>query len=147
MPDPSSLRGGHDYQDLIAMRAIIELLRDPTRIVSVELEADDAGSIDDVRIKYRESRELRMQVKFAVDDTDAWTWAALLAVKNRPGKSTNRKARKRGQPKPVQALSTGREARPLLHKWFDSLCVLPPGIDVAGEIVTKRGVSDEVAQA
>src|ERR1700680_1502473 len=90
MPDPSSLRGGHDYQDLVAMRAIIELLRYPDRIADVELEADDAGSIDDVRVRYREPRELRMEVKFAVDETDNGTWQALLKVRNGPGQSAKR---------------------------------------------------------
>lgn len=134
------------------MRAIIELLRYPDRIAAVELEADDAGSIDDVLVRYREPRELRIQVKFAVDETDDWTWETLLKIRNGTGQPTNRQttkaaSRKKGKAKPAEVAGSGRQKRPLLYKWFDSLRELPSGIDVLGEIVTNRGVSDEVAQA
>ncbi len=59
-------------KDLVAMRAIIDLLRHPDKVDWVQLEAEEAGSIDDARVRYRDNREVRTHVKFAMDAEDAW---------------------------------------------------------------------------
>jgi archaellum biogenesis ATPase FlaH len=145
MPDPAPLRSGHDYQDLVAMRAILDLISQPSLIEYILLEADDAGSIDDVVIRYRDSSESRLQVKFSVDETDAWNWLDLLKVKTTREKPIRYHKGKALSSKVDDVAKAGKTPRPLLFKWFDSLRDLPTDVIVRGEIVTNRSFAADVS--
>jgi archaellum biogenesis ATPase FlaH len=145
VPDPASLRGGHDYQDLFAMRAILELIAIPDGVQFVALEADYAGSIDDIVVRYRDNREERLQIKFAVDECDLWTWDRLTLVETTSVSAssvTGKPASRSRSPKTTNTKPT--RARSLLFKWFDSLQIVPPNVDVTGRVVTNRGFDDGV---
>lgn len=58
-------RAGDDYQDIIGLEQIVEWLEHPSRFLSMEVEADDAGYLDDIVISLRDGTRIFRQVKFS----------------------------------------------------------------------------------
>jgi AAA ATPase-like protein len=84
-------RSGDDYQDIVALEVLIEMLEDPHRYEWVKLEADEAGALDDVVAMRRDGTIVAIQVKFsahASEATDPYSWTQLLEEpKSRVGKT------------------------------------------------------------
>lgn len=79
-------RAGDDYQDLVALELLLDMLEHPDRFAWIEVEADDAGALDDVVAQRADGAHVGRQVKFSTHpDTadDPWTWDVLL--KQEPG--------------------------------------------------------------
>ncbi len=110
-------RSGDDYQDLVAMEVLVEFLETPKEYEWVEVETDDAGSLDDVVARKADGTMVAIQVKFSTDPAgadDAWGWKELL--EQRTGKK-------------------GAVLPSPLEKWADSLAALK-----AREYVSYAGV-------
>lgn len=74
-------RSGDDYQDLVALDLIIEMLEHPTRYQWIRVEADEAGFLDDVVALRTDDTYVVRQVKFSAHpdrDDDNWSWETLL---------------------------------------------------------------------
>lgn len=74
-------RSGDDYQDLVALDLIIEMLEHPTRYQWIRVEADEAGFLDDVVALRTDDTYVVRQVKFSAhpdQDDDNWSWKRLL---------------------------------------------------------------------
>ncbi len=74
-------RSGDDYQDVVALQLLVEMLEHPDRYDWVEVEADNVGFLDDVKARKRDGGLVVKQVKFAAhpdNDGDPWTWEDLL---------------------------------------------------------------------
>ena len=68
LPAPSGSRlGGDDYQHLLTWLHAVKLLRGRDGVTRVELEARDAGNVDDLVVHRTARRALYHQVKFSVD--------------------------------------------------------------------------------
>jgi NACHT domain/Cap4 dsDNA endonuclease len=83
-------RAGDDYQDAVALQRMVEFLEHPDRFTWIEVEADDAGHLDDVKAVDSQNRYYLTQVKFSAHpekDEDTWTWEKLLAKKTKRSKS------------------------------------------------------------
>ena len=81
-------RLGDYYQDLVACETLIDWLEHSDRYIWVRLEADDAGSLDDVVALRSDGHLVVKQVKFSTNPqgpTDPLTWEKLLSEP--PGKS------------------------------------------------------------
>lgn len=76
---------GYEYQDLVAIEALIRFYRDPKSCSWVELEADKTdSSLDDVVVARSDGSLEYYQVKFTVDQIDyPLTWDWLLEKKPR----------------------------------------------------------------
>src|SRR5260221_2543211 len=82
-------RHGDDFQDVIALELLVDWLEHPQLYDWVEVEADDAGSLDDIKATKGRTVVVR-QVKYSVHpdkDDDAWDWKALLSKKTPRSKS------------------------------------------------------------
>jgi hypothetical protein len=65
---PSGARqAGDDYQHLVAWNRTLRSLLPGRRLVAVELEAVNAGNVDDVVVRYDQEPNEFTQVRFAVD--------------------------------------------------------------------------------
>lgn len=96
-------RAGDDYQDIVALELLVEMLEHPTRYQWVRVEADDTGYLDDIVALRSDGKLVAKQVKFSTDpesEAGAWTWRELLT--EREGK-------------------TGKKLPSLLQKWAYSL--------------------------
>jgi hypothetical protein len=70
LPAPSGARlSGDDYQHLLTWLHAVKLLRGRDGITRVELEARDAGNVDDIVVHRNGRPPLYHQVKFSVDAT------------------------------------------------------------------------------
>jgi len=99
-------RSGDDYQDIIALDIMVEMLEHPDRYQWIQVEADDAGTLDDVLALCSDGSLIAKQVKFSVEpekEDDPWKWDDLL----RKGKGKD-----------------GKELPSLLQKWAVSLEML-----------------------
>lgn len=77
-------RSGDDYQDIIALDELVEMLKHPERYKWIRVEADDAGYLDDVVVLRSSDQILAKQVKFSTDpdnEDDPWTLEKLLEKK------------------------------------------------------------------
>lgn len=95
-------RSGDDYQDLIALEVIIEMLEHPDRYKWISVEDDEFGFLDDVVALRSDGLYDIKQVKYSNYPENAkneWTWKILLE-------------RKKGK--------DGKELTSLLKKWFES---------------------------
>jgi hypothetical protein len=75
-------RAGDDYQDLVALDLLVEMLGHPDRYQWVRVEADDARLLDDVVALRADGQIIARQVKYSTNpshDSDPWTWEKLLA--------------------------------------------------------------------
>jgi hypothetical protein len=123
-------RLGDDYQDLIALDVMVDWLEHSHYYKWIRVEADDAGSLDDVVALKSDDRLVVNQVKFSTDpesDTDPLTWEDLLdkpiSKSKKPGKS-------------------------LLEKWSSSLEHLMESHRVSdASLVTNRAPSSELADS
>jgi hypothetical protein len=81
----ASIRLGLTYQDIVGVGYLLEMLQQRAeRILWVEFERDDAGSLDDVVVRY-DSRLHCLQVKYAVDAGQQWSYDDLCqATRGRP---------------------------------------------------------------
>ena|SRR5450756_1228764 len=74
-------RSGDDYQDLVALELLLDMLEHPERFAWAEVEADDSGALDDVVVQRVDGCHLGRQVKFSAhpdEEDDPWTWDSLL---------------------------------------------------------------------
>ena len=74
-------RSGDDYQDLVAAKTLLGLLRHPSRYRWVKFEAREAGKLDDVLVLRADGIVEATQVKYSTDALrpgDSWNWATLL---------------------------------------------------------------------
>lgn len=94
-------RSGDDYQDLCALEIIVEMLEHPTRYQWIQVEADDAGALDDILALQKDQRLVARQIKYSGhpdEDSDAWTWDKFL----------------------TETDGSGKQKTSLLDKWFRS---------------------------
>lgn len=76
-----TLRSGLDYQDLVALQVLVEMLEHPDRYRWVRVEADDAGSLDDVVCLRSDGSFDLIQVKCSTSSESVGgilTWEKLL---------------------------------------------------------------------
>ncbi len=81
-------RSGDDYQDIVALEVLVEILEHPNRYQWVRVEAADVGVLDDILALRTDGNFVAKQVKFSTHpelEDDAWTWKSLL--EKRDGKS------------------------------------------------------------
>src|SRR5690242_8404765 len=74
-------RLGDNYQDLIGIDILLEWLEHADRYKWVRLEADDAGSLDDVTACTKDNSLVLKQVKFSTHPEaveDPYSWKILL---------------------------------------------------------------------
>lgn len=120
-------RLGDEYQDLVALDALLDWLEHADRYEWVRVEADDAGALDDVVALRQDGRLVVRQVKFSThpEAADApWSWDVLLATS----------ASKSGQP-----------TKSLVQKWAASQVELRlawNNVDAA--VVSNRGLAADV---
>lgn len=76
-------RAGDDYQDIVALDVLVEMLEHPDRYSYVALEAyQEARSLDDVLAVRSDGTVVAKQIKFSTNptsDVDPWTWGVLLS--------------------------------------------------------------------
>ena len=85
---PGVRRAGDDYQDIIALDLLVEMLEHPDRYAWARVEADDAGFLDDVIARRTDDVIVARQVKFSAhpdQEKDPYCWEDLL--KERTSKS------------------------------------------------------------
>ena len=120
-------RAGDDYQDIIALEVLVEMLEHPDRYQWVKVEADDFGYLDDVVALRNDGSYIIKQVKFSTHPEavgDPWTWESLL--ESRKGKNEN-------------------ELPSLLRKWSESLKdLVESGKTIEASIVTNRKASPNI---
>ena len=74
-------RAGDDYQDIIALDLLVEMLEHPDRYAWARVEADDAGFLDDVIALRSDDVIVARQVKFSAhpdQEKDPYCWEDLL---------------------------------------------------------------------
>ena len=79
-------RSGDEYQDLVAAKAMLKILKYPSRYEWVKLEVREAGRLDDVLVLQQDGVLEATQVKYSTDPLrpgDPWTWEKLLDKSNR----------------------------------------------------------------
>src|ERR1035437_2983272 len=85
-------RAGDDYQDIVAIGFFLDWLESPDAFVSMTVEDEESGVLDDIRKERSDGVVELVQVKFATapDDPDSeWEWNMLLDErdsKRSPGK-------------------------------------------------------------
>ncbi len=122
-------RVGDDYQDMVALEWLVEMLEHPDRYEWVRVEADDAGILDDVVAKTANGRLMARQVKYSTNperDDDLWTWGSLLQSRTSP---------------------TGRPLPSLIMRLAESWEMLSTTGEAEAELVSNRRAAPDVEQA
>ncbi len=123
-------RLGDEYQDLIALEVLVDWLEHSERYEWVQVEADDAGALDDVVARKHDGTNIYRQGKFAVHPDnigDPWTWERFL--KQETG-------------------ARGKKLSSLLQDWATSLQHLSaPRQPVVAELYSNRDAAYEIRQA
>jgi len=122
-------RLGDDYQDMVALEWLVEMLEHPDRYEWVRVEADDAGILDDVMAKTANGRLVASQVKYSTDpdrDDDPLTWDRLLQSRTS---------------------QTGKTLPSLLVRLVESWEALSKAGEVEAELVSNRRAAPDVQQA
>ena len=123
-------RSGDDYQDLVALDLLVEMLEHPDRYQWVRVEADDAGFLDDVVALRADGKVIARQVKYSTNpshESDPWTWEKLLA--RAPS-------------------ATGELKRSLLQRWAFSIPkLLVIGVIAEASVVSNRRAAPNVQAA
>jgi len=120
-----ALRSGNDYQDIVAIGYLIEMLEHPNRFQWIRFEADEAKSLDDIVVCYANGKIDAIQVKYSMHPSkpeDAWGWADILKQKNR---------------------KNGGKLDSLFQKWFKSYICLKPSLN-KGILETNRTASADI---
>lgn len=124
-------RSGDDYQDIIALEILVDMLKYPNRYKWIQVEADDSGSLDDVVALRNDDQLIAKQIKFSAHPDrgdDHLTWEKLLEKKK--GKND----------RPLESL---------LEKWgssfFDDLKPRGPIYEVS--VVSNRIASEDLQAA
>lgn len=86
----ASRRLGDDYQDIVGVGFLLELVTRPDECVSVRFEQDGVGALDDVVVERRDRWEY-VQVKYAVDNGQTWSVDDLTVPARANGTSLLRK--------------------------------------------------------
>jgi Cdc6-like AAA superfamily ATPase len=86
----ASRRLGDDYQDIVGVGFLLELVTRPDDCLSVRFEHDDVGALDDVVVERRDRWEY-VQVKYAVDSGQSWSVDDLMVPARSKGTSLLRK--------------------------------------------------------
>lgn len=86
----ASRRLGDDYQDIVGVGFLLELVTRPDECLSVRFEHDDVGALDDVVVERRDGWEY-VQVKYAVDSGQSWSVDDLTVPARTRGTSLLRK--------------------------------------------------------
>lgn len=60
-------RAGFDYQDIVALDLVVEMMTHPDRYQWIQVERDDAGCLDNVTALKGNGEFVYRQLKFAVD--------------------------------------------------------------------------------
>ena len=60
-------RAGFDYQDVVALDLVVEMMAHPDRYRWIQVERDGAGCLDDVTALKTDGEFIYRQVKFSVD--------------------------------------------------------------------------------
>lgn len=118
-------RSGDDYQDVIAIDVMVEMLEHPDRYQWVQVEADDFAALDDVVALRTDGSYIVRQVKFAIyPEEETLDWEYLLEQ----GKGRN--------DKPLKSL---------LQKWSSSLDSISTDNQIhEASLLTNRKASTEI---
>ena len=76
-----AILSGFDYQDLIALELLLDMLEHPDLYQWIMLEAPKAGSLDDVIALRTDGKFVARQVKHGTKPSErdsAWSWEELL---------------------------------------------------------------------
>ncbi len=128
---PGTLRAGFDYQDIVALDFVVEMLKHlhQNRYQWVSVEREENGSLDDIEAFRGDGTYLLRQVKFSANPDEArdpWTWDDLL---------------KRAKHKKTRKLLPS-----LLMRWHESIKLLKTrGQPYEAAVVTNRKPSPELA--
>jgi hypothetical protein len=126
MSRTSARRSGDAYQDIVATSMLVDWLANPGLYSSVQLEADDAGALDDIVATTPEGDLVATQVKFAVASDSYFDWAELL--RQRVGKTGSLPS--------------------LLERWASSFRLLTStSADVLGRLITNRPAGQKIGDA
>ena len=109
---------GDDYQHLLAWREALELLRPGTGVVEIRVEDARAFSADDVTVRYASGAaraDRFFQVKYHVDQRDAYSTAVLMTKRTAGGTSLLQKFWRTYQGLGIQ--STGPFELTLISNW------------------------------
>ena len=75
-------RYGDDYQDLVTIEAMLEILENPANYSHIEMEVPDVGQLDDIALYARDKQSCRFfQIKYSLyaeNDDDCYSWDKLL---------------------------------------------------------------------
>ena len=75
-------RYGDDYQDLVTIEAMLEILENPANYSHIEMEVPDVGQLDDIALYTRDKQSCRFfQIKYSLyaeNDDDCYSWDKLL---------------------------------------------------------------------
>jgi len=127
MPSPYGragiARSGFNYQDLIALELMVDFLEHQKRFEWILLEADDAGSLDDIVVQYKDGRRFYKQVKFTGYSSDPKYAFDLEELTQSSGRSKS-----------------------LLRKWYDSLKKIQNNAsNFEGSLETNRQISTKLS--
>lgn len=122
-------RAGFDYQDIVALDLVVEMMTHPDRYRWIQVESDDAGCLDDVTALKENGDFIYWQLKFAVDPEargDSFNWKKLLE-------------REKGENGPKDSL---------LMRWGKSLHrVMQQGPVAEAALITNRKASADLRAA
>ena len=123
-------RSGDDYQDIVALDMIVDMLEHPTRYEWIRVEADDVGCLDDVVGMQSDGTLALRQVKYSTNpeaDNDPWSIDSLLETR---------------------VSKSGNQLPSLLFKWASSvLRELDQGTSVKACVMSNRRAAADFAQA
>ena len=120
-----AVRSGNDYQDIVAIGYLIEMLENPNRFQWIRFEADDAMSLDDIIVCSADGKLDAIQVKYSTHPSqpaDSWGWEEIIKQKNR---------------------KNGGKLDSLFQKWFKSLNSLRSSLN-RGMLYTNRSASEDI---
>jgi hypothetical protein len=123
-------RSGDDYQDIVALDVLVEMLENPQLYDWVKVEADDAGTLDDLLALRRDGSVDARQVKFSVHPNEAhdpYSWEKLLL-------------------EPISA--KGNKSASLLAKWAGAFRALASAhANVDARVVSNRRAAPDLQEA
>jgi hypothetical protein len=76
---------GDDYRDAIGLEYVVRMLRDPSSVLWVDFESNEAGSLDDIVVGFPDRVEY-IQAKYTVEEAE-WSLGDLLEIKSEKSRS------------------------------------------------------------